>query len=98
MEASRFFLKAILNDYVGSRIILVDPHGEYSSVFPDAKIFKINDKSNPLYIPFWLMNFDELAFFLVGVKPNDDQKIEHRCNRPRKVQNFRPRKCRIFGN
>lgn len=71
-------LKAILNDYTGSRVILVDPHGEYASAFPDAKVFKINDASNPLYIPFWLMNFDELAFFLVGAKPIDDQKIEYR--------------------
>lgn len=74
-------LKAILNDYDGSRIILVDPHGEYSSAFPKAKVFKINDTSNPLYIPFWLMNFDELAFFLVGAKPTDDQKIEYRMFR-----------------
>ncbi len=71
-------LKAILNDYAGSRVILVDPHGEYASAFPDAKVFKINDASNPLYIPFWLMNFDELAFFLLGAKPADDQKIEYR--------------------
>lgn len=71
-------LKAILNDYASSRVILVDPHGEYASAFPDAKVFKINEASNPLYIPFWLMNFDELAFFLVGAKPTDDQKIEYR--------------------
>jgi len=74
-------LKAILNDYNGSRIILVDPHGEYASAFPDAKVFKINDTDNPLYIPFWLMNFDELAFFLVGAKPTDDQRPEYRLFR-----------------
>lgn len=71
-------LKAILNDYAGSRAILVDPHGEYASAFPEAKAFRINDASNSLYIPFWLMNFDELAFFLLGAKPTDDQKIEYR--------------------
>ncbi len=71
-------LKAVLNDYNGSRIILVDPHGEYASAFPDAKVFKINDKNNPLYIPFWLMNFDELAYFLVGAKPLDDAKPDYR--------------------
>lgn len=74
-------LKAILNDYGGSRVILVDPHGEYASAFPNAKVFKINDSSNPLYIPFWLMNFDELAFFLVGAKPDHDQRTEHRLLR-----------------
>ncbi len=71
-------LKAILTDYVGSRVILVDPHGEYASAFPHAKVFKINDVVNPLFIPFWLMNFDELAFFLVGANPNDDQRTEYR--------------------
>jgi DNA helicase HerA-like ATPase len=71
-------LKAILSDYQGSRVILVDPHGEYASAFPDAKVFKINDAENSLFIPFWLMNFDELAYFLVGAKPTDDQKVEYR--------------------
>lgn len=74
-------LKAILDEYNGSRVVLVDPHGEYSSAFPNAKIFKINDVKNPLFIPFWLMNFDELAYFLVGGKSNDDQKPEYRLFR-----------------
>lgn len=74
-------LKAMLNDYNGSRIILVDPHGEYATAFPDAKVFKINDADNPLVIPFWLMNFDELAYFLVGAKPTDDQRPEYRLFR-----------------
>lgn len=74
-------LKAILDDYDGSRVVLVDPHGEYASAFPEAKVFKINDPANPLYIPFWLMNFDELAYFLVGAKPTDDQRPEYRLFR-----------------
>ncbi|MGJ7033789.1 ATP-binding protein [Niabella hirudinis] len=74
-------LKAILDDYGGSRVVLVDPHGEYASAFPDAKVFKINDENNPLFIPFWLMNFDELAYFLVGAKPTDDQRPEYRLFR-----------------
>ena len=74
-------LKAILNDYEGSRVILVDPHGEYSTAFPEAKVFKIKDDTNPLFIPFWLMTFDELAYFLVGAKPSDDQRPEHRLFR-----------------
>jgi DNA helicase HerA-like ATPase len=74
-------LKAILDGYQGSRVILVDPHGEYSSAFPDAKVFKINEDANPLFIPFWLMSFDELAYFLVGAKPTDDQKPDYRLFR-----------------
>ncbi|MBU2492662.1 MAG: ATP-binding protein [Bacteroidetes bacterium] len=74
-------IKSIINGYSGSRVILVDPHGEYATAFPDAKIFKIKDQTNPLFIPFWLMTFDELAYFLVGAKPSDDQKPEHRLLR-----------------
>ena len=71
-------LKAVLNDYKGSRVILVDPHGEYSSAFPKANVLKINDDKNPLHIPFWLMNFEELAFFLVGATPKEEQTPQYR--------------------
>lgn len=69
-------IKTILHDYMGSRIVLVDIHGEYSSAFKDeAKIFKINDSINPLFVPFWTMTFDELSFFLVG-RPEGQEKPE----------------------
>jgi len=71
-------LTAILKDYPGSRVILVDPHGEYASAFPNARVFRINDTARPLHIPFWLMSFDELVFFLVGAEPKDDQRPEYR--------------------
>lgn len=71
-------LKAILNDYKGSRVVLVDPHGEYSSAFADANVLKIGDKKNPLYIPFWLMNFEELAYFLVGATSKDEQTPQYK--------------------
>jgi uncharacterized protein len=71
-------LSAILNNYPGSRAILVDPHGEYASAFPKARVFRINDTARPLHIPFWLMSFDELVFFLVGAEPKDDQRPEYR--------------------
>lgn len=74
-------LKAIYSNYKGSRTILVDPHGEYASAFPDAKVFKIGDDKAPLYIPFWLMTFEELAFFLVGADSRDEQKVEYRLLR-----------------
>ena len=87
-------LKAILDDYQGSRVILVDPHGEYSSAFPDAKILKINEVANPLFIPFWLMSFDELAYFLVGAKPTDDQKPDYRLFREL-VTNLKKENCSL---
>jgi DNA helicase HerA-like ATPase len=87
-NATISILKAILKDFDGSRVLLVDPHGEYATAFPEAKVFKINNDANPLFIPFWLMNFDELAFFLVGAKPSDDQRTEHRLLREM-VVNFK---------
>jgi len=60
-------IKQILKYNNGSRIVLIDPHGEYSSAFKNDSItFKINDKNNPLQVPFWAMTFDELSLFLVG--------------------------------
>jgi len=71
-------VRSILDGYPGSRVVLVDPHGEYASAFPKSRVFRINDLKHPLYIPFWLMTFDELAFFLVGAEPKDDLRPEHR--------------------
>jgi uncharacterized protein len=76
-------VKSILRDYKGSRLVLVDPHGEYSSAFKnEAKIFNIDSDVNSLFIPFWAMNFDELSFFLVGRKPGEekpeDKKLRER--------------------
>ncbi|RZL44870.1 MAG: DUF853 family protein [Pedobacter sp.] len=85
-------LKAILDDYQGSRVILVDPHGEYPSAFPEAKVLKINEVANPLFIPFWLMSFDELAYFLVGAKPTDDQRPDYRLFREL-VTNLKKENC-----
>ncbi len=51
--------------YPNARIIVVDPHGEYHAAFPDrSRVFRINDASSPLYIPYWALSFDELAWFL----------------------------------
>lgn len=74
-------LKSILSSYKGSRVVLVDPHGEYASAFPNAKVFRIGDAKSPLYIPFWLMTYEELAYFLVGADQRDEQKVEYRLFR-----------------
>jgi len=91
-------LKSILQDFVGARIVLIDPHGEYATAFPTAKVLKINDALSPLYIPFWLMNFDELAYFLVGAKPNDDQKPDYRLLREKIVEEKKKNVALRSGN
>ncbi len=71
-------LKQICEQMHNSRMLLIDPHGEYASAFPTSKVFRIGDSKTPLYIPFWLMHFDELMYFLVGAKSTDDQRPEYR--------------------
>lgn len=59
-------LNSITNKHFkSSRILVIDPHGEYSSVIDkDSIIYKIrsNSESNEkeLYVPFWALPFDEL--------------------------------------
>ena len=69
----------ILDKFKGSRMILVDVHGEYASAFPDlSKVMSLNSVSSPLYIPFWAMNFDELSFFLVGREMGSERQEDKR--------------------
>jgi len=75
-NTNAFIIRQILNEYKGSRIVLIDIHGEYQATFKEkAKIFKINASENPLLIPFWMMNFDELSQFLVG-RPLGQETIQ----------------------
>lgn len=60
------------------RILVIDPHGEYSDVLEGfCKIIKVNaDKSkgeSELVIPFWALPFDELISIFPG-KLNDAHK------------------------
>lgn len=57
--------------FPSSRILLIDPHGEYNSVFKeDSIVFKIHAdnrmKQNELYIPFWALPYDELLSIFGG--------------------------------
>jgi ABC-type dipeptide/oligopeptide/nickel transport system ATPase component len=50
-------------DFKSSRILMIDPHGEYNEVLKkQSKVYKINasDNQNELYIPFWALPFNEL--------------------------------------
>lgn len=71
-------VKSLMGQMRNSRVVLIDPHGEYGSAFPNSKVFRIGDVNRPLFVPFWLMNFEELMYFLVGAKAIDDQKPEYR--------------------
>jgi len=67
-------LRAITNGtFPKAKIILIDPHSEYHTALKDyAKVFSIDDKSNPLKIPFWGLSYNELALILFDKKQAAD--------------------------
>lgn len=57
--------------YPSARLIVIDIHGEYAAALQDrASVFRVNPKANrgeqPLQIPYWAMNFDELLPVAMG--------------------------------
>lgn len=63
-------LGAIANKgFKSSRILVIDPHGEYNSVFKDnSNVYKIraDNFEKELYIPFWALPFNELLSIFPG--------------------------------
>ncbi len=60
-------LKALTSgEYPSAKLFIVDPHGEYGQAFSGiAKVLRIGDAASPLVLPYWVMSFDELAWFFV---------------------------------
>ncbi len=76
--------------YPGARVVVIDPHGEYGSAFKGfSKVLRIGAAVDPLYIPFWAMSFDELAWFFVDRKAAtesvQDSAFRERVSEMRKV-------------
>ena len=63
-------LKSVIQKKFGrTRVLLLDPHGEYNSVFgEDSKVFRVNSNrdTNRLYIPYWALSFHELIELFEG--------------------------------
>lgn len=64
--------------FKSSRILVIDPHGEYNSVLKDdSTVYKImansNGEEHELYIPFWALPFEELMSLFSG-RLNDQNK------------------------
>lgn len=64
------FLKAIATKgFQSSRVLIIDPHGEYNDVLEKhANVLEINpsNRSSPLFIPFWALPFNELMSLFSG--------------------------------
>lgn len=66
------------------RILVIDPHGEYNSVFKNnSKVFKINALKDvgqhELHIPFWALPFNEFINIFPGRL--NDQNLEYFRNK-----------------
>lgn len=63
-------LNAIVNkEFNSSRILVIDPHGEYNSVLKKSStVYKVrpNSSEKKLCIPFWALPFDELLGIFPG--------------------------------
>jgi len=57
-----YLLNNITTEYKSSRIVIIDIHGEYMKYLGEnANEFSINDKSNKLVIPYWMLDFETLC-------------------------------------
>lgn len=46
-----------------SRFVILDPNGEYSKAFKNAKVFQVGSEENPLEVPMWFWNSSEWISF-----------------------------------
>jgi len=58
-------------EFKSSRILVIDPHGEYNSVLKNnSNVYKIksddSEESKELFIPFWALPFEELMSIFSG--------------------------------
>ncbi len=64
-------LRAIIEENPAGHIVLLDPHNEYSTAFKEwAEVITPHN----LQLPYWLLNFEEIAEVLIG--NNEKYKVE----------------------
>ena len=61
--ATTVILRSILDEHPNGHIVLIDPHNEYGAAFADRA--ELLNPSN-LHLPYWLLNFEEIAHILLG--------------------------------
>lgn len=82
------------------RVLVLDIHGEYAPAMRDiANVFSIDpdeDKGeNPLYVPYWALNFEELLSVTFGGLNNETDRgaiIEHVRDKKREAYEEEPRR------
>jgi uncharacterized protein len=61
-------LRSILDEHPSGHVVLLDPHNEYATAFADKA--ELLNPSN-LQLPYWLLNFEEIAHILIGTGANE---------------------------
>ncbi len=94
-------LQAIANkNFKRSRILVIDPHGEYNSVLKGkSNVFKIkanvsNDEKE-LYIPFWALPFHELISVFSGHLSDQNEDYSRRKIVEAKLNSLKENKIKI---
>ncbi|MFO1154486.1 MAG: DUF87 domain-containing protein [Rhodospirillales bacterium] len=72
--AVALILRSILGRHPNGHVIILDPHNEYGSAFPD--LAELINPTN-LRLPYWMMNADELvALFVAQDGPERDAEVD----------------------
>jgi DNA helicase HerA-like ATPase len=66
-------LRAILEKNPAAHLVLLDPHNEYATAFPEWG--EVVSPKN-MQLPFWLLTFEELVEVLLGSASDRKQEIE----------------------
>ena len=70
--------------FPNSRAVVIDPHGEYASAFPEtSRVFRVRPQEGtgdrPLWVPFWALPFLELQELTLGqLQPAHEASIRER--------------------
>ena len=66
-------LRSILGKHPNAHIVLLDPHNEYSTAFPEWG--EVISPRN-MQLPYWLLTFEELVEVVIGDTADRKQEIE----------------------
>lgn len=69
--AAALILRRLLEAYPAAHVVLLDPHNEYASAFPEwAEVVN----AETLDLPYWLFTFEEFSCALFGDRAEEDTR------------------------
>ncbi|MDT4737250.1 ATP-binding protein [Bradyrhizobium sp. WYCCWR 12699] len=67
-----------LSQFPSARVLVIDPHGEYSKVSPGrSRVFRVSpaDGEHDLVVPYWALPFDELLAITFGAMSPTNEAV-----------------------